>query len=126
MTIEVSATGTWHPETKLPHGLTLWAQGPADELDSFAARNGMAVVSACWDGQPLAVVELLLGESTRPSDRARTLLALFEQQGYVIEWLQDLAPRLHNRFTATNTYLNRGDFLRAVDAFQDLQEPSYA
>ncbi|MGA0021076.1 hypothetical protein [Vulcanococcus sp.] len=120
MTIEISATGTWHPDTKLPHGLTMWAQGDADDLKAFAARNGMEVVSANWDGLPLAVVEVLLGDGDHPAERARSMLGLFEQQGYSIAWLQDLAPRLHNRFTATNVYLSRADFLEAVDRLEGL------
>lgn len=118
--IRLSATATHGLEDRIPICFVLYAQpemggmAGGDELSSFAQRFGLAVLPSLWNGGPLAAVEVMVREVSQPEAAVLSILALFEQQGMQVEWLQDLVPDMPYQATVPNVFPTRAEFLETL------------
>lgn len=112
--IKISAAATYCPETHQPLCLAVYAQGPGDELSSFAQRVGMHMLVDDWNGQPLAGVEVMLKDEPQAFAKGMTLLSIFDEMGREVEWLKDYLPAMTTRNVVVNTFPTRESFIEAL------------
>ena len=108
------AAASFDHETEQPLCLTVYAQGPADELASYAARMGLTVVTDDWNGQPLAAAEIILHDIAHLYPRVMGLLRSVDDAAGGCTWLTDFAPGLSAQGVNTNLYQTREAFLEAI------------
>lgn len=112
--IRTFAAASFDHETEQPLCLTIYAQGPADELGSYAARMGLSVVTDDWNGQPMAAVEIILRDIEQVYSRVMRLLSSVDKSAGGCAWLTDFAPGLDAQGVNTNLYQSREAFLEAI------------